>query len=184
MGRITAQLMFTSASLVFFALAHQGLGDTDTFRLLAIALGSTLFVTGTLTSFRVANASQEDFMFVKGMNRLRAAYLTIDPTLEPYFITGVTDDVVGIGQTYTMGPRRTASQAAASAAMFILVVNTIVAVGLTVLIAWPLGGWVAGIASAVVAVCHVAWWIRYGARQWKVNLTPEWVRFPCGPAVP
>jgi hypothetical protein len=180
MGRITAQLMFTSASLVFLALVNQGLGDTDTFRLLAIALGSTLFLTGTLTSFRVANASQEDFMFIKGMNRLRAAYLDIDPTLEPYFITGVTDDVTGIGQTYTMGPTRTASQAAASAAMFILVVNTIVAAGLTVLIAWPLGGWVAGIASALVATAHVAVWIYLGWRAWQVNLTPEWVRFPSG----
>ena len=120
-------------------------------------------------------------MFIKGMNRLRAAYLEIDPTLGPYFITGVTDDVAGIGQTYTMGPRRTASQAAASAAMFILVVNTIVAAGLTALVVWPLGGWAAGIAAAV-AVCHIGWWIHYGARQWRVNLTPEWVRFPSDPA--
>jgi len=28
----------------------------------------------------VHNASQEDYMFIKGMNRLRAAYLDIDPT--------------------------------------------------------------------------------------------------------
>ena len=184
MGRITSQLMFTSASLVFLALANQGLGDTDTFRLLAIALGATLFITGTLTSFRVANASQEDFMFIKGMNRLRAAYVEIDPTLEPYFITGVTDDLVGIGQTYTMGPPRTGSQAAASAAMFILVVNTIVAAGLAVLVFWPLGGWAAGIAASVVGVCHFAWWMWHGWRQWQVNLTPEWVRFPSTPAAP
>ena len=28
-------------------------------------------------AFRVHNASQEDYMFIKGMNRLRAAYLDI-----------------------------------------------------------------------------------------------------------
>jgi len=184
MGRITAQLTFASASLVFLALAVQGLGYSATFRLLAVTLGLALFVTGTLTSFRVANASQEDYMFIKGMNRLRAGYLEIDPTLEPYFITGVTDDVVGIGQTYTMGPVRTGSQAAASAAMFILVVNTIVAAGVTVILAWPLGGWIAGLAGAVVAACHFALWIWYGWRQWQVNVNPEWVRFPSAPVSP
>lgn len=39
MGRISAQLTFTSAVLVFLALAVQGLGYTATFRSLAIALG-------------------------------------------------------------------------------------------------------------------------------------------------
>lgn len=178
MGRITSQLMFTSASLVFMALAVQGLGYTDTFRLLAVTLGLTLFLTGTLTSFRVANASQEDFMFIKGMNRLRAAYVDMDPTLAPYFITGLTDDEIGIRQTYTMGPQRTASQAAASASMFILVVNTIVAAGVVVLLAWPFGGWAAGFAGAVAGVGHFAAWIWYGWRQWQVNVNPEWVRFP------
>ena len=62
---------------------------TSTFRLLAILLGLTLLAAGTLTSFRVHNASQEDYMFIKGMNRLRAAYVDIDPTLAPYFITGL-----------------------------------------------------------------------------------------------
>ena len=49
------------------------------------------------------------------MNRLRAAYLEIDPSLAPYFITGVTDDEAGIAQTYTMGPMRNVSHVAASA---------------------------------------------------------------------
>lgn len=66
LGRITAQLMFTSASLLFLALVGQSVGYTHTFRLLAIVLGLTLLVTGTLTAFRVRNASQEDYMFVKG----------------------------------------------------------------------------------------------------------------------
>src|SRR5690242_18725919 len=92
MGRISAQLTFSSASLVFLALAVQGLGHTDTFRMLAISLGLVVLLTGTLTGFRVANASSEDYFFVLGMNRLRAAYVEIDPTLAPYFVTGLHDD--------------------------------------------------------------------------------------------
>ncbi len=183
MGRITAQLMFTSASLLFLALVGQSVGYTDTFRFLAIVLGLILLTTGTLTGFRVANASQEDYMFVKGMNRLRAAYLDIDPGLEPYFITGVTDDDAGIGQTYTMGPIRDVSHVAASSGIFITAVNTIVAGGVTTFAAWPLGAWTAGIAGVLLAVAHFACWIYLGWRSWQANLTPEWTRFPTGRTV-
>ncbi|MCF6377504.1 hypothetical protein L2K70_07790 [Nocardioides KLBMP 9356] len=79
MGRIASHLMFTSASLLFLALAGPAMSFSGTFRLLAILLGLTLLVAGTLTSFRVHNASQEDYMFIKGMNRLRAGYIDIDP---------------------------------------------------------------------------------------------------------
>ena len=178
-GRITSQLMFTSATLLFLALAGQALSYSPTFRLLAIALGLTLLVAGTLTSFRVHNASQEDYMFIKGMNRLRAAYLDIDPTLAPYFITGLTDDDDGIGQTYTMGAtRRSASQVLSSSAMFIIVVNTLVAAGLTAFVLWPAGGWVAAVGAVVVGAAHFAVWIWLGWRAWQVNIDPAHVRFP------
>ena len=180
MGRITAQLMFTSASLLFLALVGQSTGYSDTFRFLAIVLGLTLLITGTLTAFRVHNASQEDYLFVKGMNRLRAAYLDIDPTLEPYFISGVTDDEAGIGQTYTMGPVRNVSHVAASSGVFIIAVNTIVAAGVTAFVLWSLGPWVAAIGALVLGAAHFAFWIYLGWRNWQVNLTPEWVRFPTG----
>jgi hypothetical protein len=182
MGRISAQLTFASASLVFLALAVQGLGYSQTFRLLAVVLGLTLLTTGTLTAFRVSNASQEDYMFIKGMNRLRAAYLEIDPSLAPYFITGVTDDDVGIGQTYTMGPVRNASQVAASAGIFIIVINTIVAGGVMVFLLWPMGIWPAALVGILVGLGHFAAWIWIGWRNWQVNLTPEWTKFPTKPA--
>ena len=178
-GRITSQLMFTSATLLFLALAGQALSYSPTFRLLAIALGLTLLIAGTLTSFRVHNASQEDYMFIKGMNRLRAAYLDIDPTLAPYFITGLTDDDDGIGQTYTMGAtRRSASQVLSSSGMFIIVVNTLVAAGVAAFVLWPAGGWVAAVGAVVVGAAHFAVWIWLGWRAWQVNIDPAHVRFP------
>lgn len=180
LGRITAQLMFTSASLLFLALLGQSVGYTGTFRGLAIVLGLTLLTTGTLTSLRVHNASQEDYLFVKGMNRLRAAYVDIDPSLEPYFITGVTDDEIGISQTYTMGPVRDVSHVAGSSGIFIITVNTIVAAGVTAFVLWPLGTTAAAWGAGVLASVHFTLWIYLGWRAWQVNLTPEWTRFPTG----
>lgn len=155
-----------------------GLGDTDTFRLLAIALGATLLVTGTLTTFRVANASQEDYMFIKGMNRLRAAYVHIDPTLAPYFITGLSDDRAGVHQTYTMGPKRDLNHVLASASMFVTVVNTLVAGGLAAFVAWPTGGVVAVLVALVAMIVHFALWAPHGRTNYATAADPGWVRFP------
>lgn len=178
MGRISAQLTFTSAVLVFLALAVQGLGYTETFRILAITLGLVVLLTGTLTSFRVANASQEDYFFVLGMNRLRAAYVALDPTLAPYFVTGIGDDPRQVTQTYTMGPVRDVNHVLASAAIFVVVVNSIVVGGLVAFIAWPGGPWLAAILGVVLALVHVGLWVLHGKRTYDVNTDPRWVCFP------
>ncbi len=178
MGRISAQLTFTSAVLVFLALAVQGLGYTATFRSLAIALGLVVLLTGTLTNFRVANASQEDYLFIVGMNRLRAAYVHIDPTLAPYFITGLSDDRAGVHQTYTMGPKRDLNHLLASASMFVTVVNTLVAGGLAAFVAWPTGGVVAVLVALVAMIVHFALWALHGRRNYATAADPGWVRFP------
>ncbi|PUA79151.1 hypothetical protein [Nocardioides currus] len=182
MGRISAQLTFASASLVFLALAVQGLGYSETFRILAISLGVVVLLTGTLTSFRVANASQEDYFFVLGMNRLRAAYVDIDPTLAPYFVTGMHDDPHAVQQTYTMGPVRDVNHVLASAAMFVIVVNTIVAGGLVAFVGWPLGPWPAAGLGVVAGVLHFGLWILQGKRTYETNTDPQWIRFPTPPA--
>jgi hypothetical protein len=178
MGRITAQLMFTSASLLFLALVGQSTGYNQTFRLLAVILGLTLLATGTLTAFRVANASQEDYFFVMGMNRLRAAYVDIDPTLAPYFITGLTDDQRAVQHTYTMGPSRDINHVLASASMFVTVVNTIVVGGVAAFVAWPAGAWVSAPVALAVMVGHFALWALHGRNNFRTSTDPQWVRFP------
>jgi hypothetical protein len=178
MGRISAQLTFASASLVFLALAVQGLGHTDTFRMLAISLGVVVLLTGTLTGFRVANASSEDYFFVLGMNRLRAAYVEIDPTLAPYFVTGLHDDQLGVQHTYTMGPVRDVNHVLASASMFVIVVNSIVAGGLAAFAAWPLGPWIAVLLAVLAAATNFGLWVVHGKHIYDVNTDRRWVRFP------
>ena len=45
---------------------------------------------------RVSTATDEDIRYLQGMNRIRHAYHEAVGGLEPYFISGQYDDVVGI----------------------------------------------------------------------------------------
>jgi hypothetical protein len=149
MGRITAQFTFASASLVALALTQQALGVNGSFRILALWLGLSVLVTGSLTALRVRNASQEDLMLVAGMNRLRAAYVEMDPSISRHLVTGRTDDRAGIRRTYAMGvPRSGLSHFLASAYLFASAVNGIVAAGLAAVVADTAGA--GGAATALV----------------------------------
>ena len=81
MSRISIHLTVLSASLVVLALVAQASGFGTPFMVLSIGLASAVLVLGTLTGIRVANASLDDHGLVIGMNRLRAAYLAMDPSL-------------------------------------------------------------------------------------------------------
>ena len=67
--------------------------------IVALVLGLDLFI-GLATMGRVATTTSEDIRFLQGMNRLRHAYHETVPGLEPYFITGHYDDVLGIFANY------------------------------------------------------------------------------------
>ena len=58
-----------------------------------------MLLVGLTTFVRVADVSIEDVAIVAGMNRLRHAYVEIAPELEPYFVTGTTDDEEGVLKT-------------------------------------------------------------------------------------
>jgi hypothetical protein len=96
------------------------------------------------------------------MNRLRAAYVTLDPGIAEYLVTSQHDDQAGLMSTYTMGMRRsTASHVLGSTSMFINILNAIVAGTLGALIAdastsdlvaTALAGVVTGVAYLAVIV--------------------------------
>lgn len=93
-------LTFLSASLVALALLGQGMGfDREFLVFAAVILAFDLFI-GLATLGRVASASTDDLRCIAGMNRIRHAYLEIDPGLAPFFITSPYDDVRGILSTY------------------------------------------------------------------------------------
>jgi hypothetical protein len=135
MSRITLHLTVASASLVVLALVTQSSGFGTAFSVLSIGLSAAVLVLGTLTAVRVHNATMDDVALVVGMNRLRAAYVGMDPTLADHFVTSWHDDRAGVLRTYTMGVRPVVSHSLGSTTMFVNIVNTMVAGTLGALIA-------------------------------------------------
>jgi hypothetical protein len=136
MSRITVHLTVSSAALVVLALTTQATGFGVAFHILSIGLTSVILVLGTLTGVRIHNASREDGALILGMNRLRAAYVQMDPGIAEYLVTSQHDDQPGLMMTYTMGiPRSTMSHVLGSTSTFIHIVNAIIAGALGALIA-------------------------------------------------
>ncbi|MFJ5955706.1 hypothetical protein ACIQC5_07060 [Paenarthrobacter sp. NPDC092416] len=122
--RISMFLTFTSASLLSVALVGQATQFSDAFRAFALTILSIDVVVGLLTQIRVMSVSLEDLMYVIAMNRLRAAYVDLDPGLAKYLMASYNDDQAGSKQTYYfLGGRRDFSQVAGSSMMYMITVN-------------------------------------------------------------
>jgi hypothetical protein len=66
-----------------------------------------VFFLGIAAYARLVQINTEEFELVLAMNRLRHAYLQIEPGLERYFTTGYHDDERGVIATYMLdGPSR------------------------------------------------------------------------------
>jgi hypothetical protein len=124
LSRITTFLMLVSASIVSLALIGQATRFDRRFITFALVLLGMVIMIGTLTQMRLSNAAIEDLAHVIGMNRLRAAYVELDPGIERYLVTSAHDDDPGIWQTYNhlMGPNPI-WQPFASSTTFITLVN-------------------------------------------------------------
>lgn len=152
MSRISIHLTVLSASLVVLALVAQASGFGTPFRVLAIGLASMVLVLGVLTGVRVTSASLDDHALLVGMNRIRAAYVEIDPSLADHLVTGWHDDIDGIMRTYTMGAARPVPvHVLGSTNFFMTAVNSLVAGTLGALVASA-----AGAGPALVAVVGAA----------------------------
>lgn len=137
--RISIFLTLTSAGLVSLALAGQAMDFEGMFPLLAMTVLAIVLAMGILTQIRVFNIGFEDLAYVLAMNRLRAAYVELDPGIAPYLMTSHFDDFAGSRKTYVMlGPRSGPGHFAASTMMLIAVVNAVL-----------VGLFVAGIAASL-----------------------------------
>lgn len=181
MSRITVHLTVSSASLVVLALVIQTTGFGTAFEVLSIGLTSAILVLGTMTGIRIYNASDDDAAMIIGMNRLRAAYLEMDPSVADYLVTSWHDDEAGLMQTYSMGMGRSiVSHVLGSTAMFVTVVNSIVAGTLGALVANASGGGVAvvSIAGAACGLGYLAVHVEIGRRTRWAGRLDRAARFP------
>lgn len=122
--RISLFLAVFSAGLLTIGLLGQATAFAAWFGPAALSLLGFLFIVGVLTQIRVFNVAEEDLMYVVGMNRLRSAYVDIDPEAEDLFLAASTDDLKGMERTYSFISRRgNASVMLGSSAFLIVLVN-------------------------------------------------------------
>ncbi|MDQ0665068.1 hypothetical protein QFZ35_003566 [Arthrobacter ulcerisalmonis] len=182
--RISMFLTFTSASLVSVALVGQATGFSDAFVLLAVAVLFIDAAIGLLTQLRVMNVAYEDLMYVTAMNRLRAAYVDLDPGVAPYLMAAHHDDQAGSRQTYYFfGNESNFGHVAGSSMIFMTTANAALIAILTGLLVTLAGAGTAG-GTAAGAVCGAGFLALSVARGgWRYH--DLWRRYtPLSPTPP
>jgi hypothetical protein len=101
-SRATVFLTVLSASIIALALLADATGFGAQTTTLALVLLPVVFLLGIAAYARLVQINTEEFQLVLAMNRLRRAYLTIEPGLEPYLTTGHHDDERGLLATYML----------------------------------------------------------------------------------
>jgi hypothetical protein len=109
MSRATVFLSVLSAATIALALLADATGFGPQTTTLALVLLPVVLFLGIAAHSRLVDINREEVELVLAMNRLRRAYLTIAPALEPYFTTGHHDDQRGLAASYLRasggGPR-------------------------------------------------------------------------------
>ena len=93
-------LTLLSGATVALALVAQATAFGEGFVVFALLILPVVLFVGVATYVRLLEINNEDYVWVRGMNRLRGAYLELDPQLAQYFITGSTEDADAIFRTF------------------------------------------------------------------------------------
>jgi hypothetical protein len=99
-SRATVFLTVLSAAIIALALMADATGFGAETTMLALVLLPLVFLLGIAAYTRLVQINAEEFHLVLAMNRLRRAYLTLEPGLERYLTTGHHDDERGVFATY------------------------------------------------------------------------------------
>jgi hypothetical protein len=165
-----------SASVVALALVAQATAFGPSFRLFALLVLPVVLLVGLATVLRLSDANAEDFGLVVGMNRLRHAYLELAPELEPYLVTGHTDDEAGIRRSYGPSFHLNLSRILSGTPNIVAALNVVVIGVFAALVAVSLGASetvtvAAGVIAALAAVVGfgaIAFWsITSGRRRYR-----------------
>ena len=185
LSRVTIFLTILTGAMIALALVAQVSHFGTAFIAIAIPLLSVVVFTGVSTIGRLMQLNGDDYRWVLGMNRLRHAYLELQPDLEPYFITGHFDDLPGALQT--IGYRLSTGQRVGSwfhalqvlpGMLSVIVASVVGAIGALVALAIglpSLGIVLSAAAGFLIAIAWLTSWGRRGLRRPDPTLEP---RFP------
>lgn len=102
-SRATVFLTVLSASIISLALLADATGFGAQTTTVALVLLPVVFLLGIGAYARLVLINAEEFNLVLAMNRIRHAYLALEPGLEQYLTTGHHDDQLGVFTTYMAG---------------------------------------------------------------------------------
>lgn len=167
--RITMFLTLVSASVVSLALIGQATGFGPFFTTFALVLLGIVVVIGSLTTIRLYNGGMEDLAHVLAMNRLRAAYVELDPGIEKYFVNSAHDDGAGVGVTYNHLGGNDRTQVLGSSMIFITAVNAALLGVFVAIAAYALGAetWLIYVAAAAAALVYLGVASALGYRRYN-----------------
>ena len=98
--RIAIFVTLVSAGLVTLGVLGNATQFSGWFGVAALGVLFLLVLLGLITLLRAYNTATEDLMYVLAMNRLRGAYVDLDPGIERYFLMSSNDDRLGAERTY------------------------------------------------------------------------------------
>lgn len=102
LSRAAVFLTVLSASIISLALLADATGFGPQTIALALVLLPVVFLLGIAAFARLVQINNEEFQIVLAMNRLRHAYVRLEPEMEPYLTTGHHDDERGLVTTYML----------------------------------------------------------------------------------
>jgi hypothetical protein len=132
-------LTVVSATVVALSFVAQGMGFDSELQTLALVILPVVLLLGIATFLRLVEADVEDAWLVLGMNRIRHAYLELDPHLEPYFVTSAHDDTPGLLRTYAFRERVGVWHWLSGSPLIVALIDAVIAGALAALIARAVG---------------------------------------------
>ena len=91
-GRSSLFVGAVSSGLIALAFVGQISHLGTAFYVFSLVVIPTLFFMGLITFERVLQSGLADFMYARGINRIRHLYLEYAPQMQPYFILSSHDD--------------------------------------------------------------------------------------------
>jgi hypothetical protein len=97
-ARVFLTVLSAAGMAVALVANNSGFGSQTT--VVALTLLLVVFLLGVAAYVRLVQINAEEFLLVLAMNRLRRAYVTLEPGMERYLSTGTHDDERGLFVTY------------------------------------------------------------------------------------
>jgi hypothetical protein len=170
LSRATVFLTVLSATIISLALLADATGFGPQTTAVALVLLPIVFLLGLAAYARLVQINNEEFQLVLAMNRVRHAYMQLEPGLEPYFTTGHHDDELGVVTTYMFdrpSPLWLWIHFVVNTPTIIATVDAAVAATVIVLLLQLTGAPLA-VVVAGAALTFLAIWVGLYLLQWRV----------------